>query len=188
MTITLIRHAKVVINQRTKISALEMKAWVEEYDHAFVSHEVPMEKIIKHLKHADLVLASGLSRTKESLGLIGVKAKEHNSLFDEIALPTFENEAIKLYPKQWLMLLRFMLIFPGAKKHEILVKSRQRAKMAAMYLDRLVDEHQDVSLMGHGGMNWLMGKALEKLGWKCVENAQATKNWGYKVYEKKIKV
>jgi len=188
MTITLIRHAKVVINQRTKISAFEMKAWVEEYDHAFVSHEVPHETIIKHLKHADVVLASGLSRTKESLDLIGVKAQEYNSLFDEIALPTFENDSIKLYPKHWLRLLRFMLIFPGGKKHQILVKSRQRAKMAAMYLDRLVDEHQNVSLMGHGGMNWLMGKALEKLGWKCVQNAQSTKNWGYKVYEKRTKV
>jgi len=188
MTITLIRHAKVVINQRTKISALEMKAWVEEYDHAFVSHEVPNEKVINHLKHADVVLASALSRTKDSLSFIGLKAKEYNSLFDEIELPDFENDRVKLYPKGWLRLLRFMLIFSREKKHQSLLDAKQRAKMAAMYLDRLADEHQNISLMGHGGMNWLMGKALEKLGWKCVENAQSTKNWGYKVYEKKTKV
>jgi len=185
MTITLVRHAKVVINQRKKITAMKMKAWVEEYNHAFVSHEVPNKKIIKHLKQADLVLASALSRTIDSLDFIGVATKEENSLFDEIELPNFENNSIKLYPKIWLMLLRFMLLFPVGKKSKIVQESKQRAKMAAMYLDRLAHENENVSLMGHGGMNWLIGKELERSGWKCIENVQSTQNWGYKVYEKR---
>jgi hypothetical protein len=37
--------------------------------------------------------------------------------------------------------------------------------------------------MGHGGMNWLISKELEKMSWVCVEDEHSSKNWGYKVYK-----
>jgi broad specificity phosphatase PhoE len=183
MTILLVRHAKVVINQRKKMTAQEMKEWIKEYNHGFVSHEVPKEKVTNHLKYAKIIIASSLSRTEDSLKLIGLKAKEKNSLFDEIELPEFENNFIKLYPKKWLILYRSMLILRIGDKSKILQASKQRAKMSAIYLDRLAKENDNVALMGHGGMNWLMGKELENLGWKCVEDNMSKENWGYKVYE-----
>jgi broad specificity phosphatase PhoE len=187
MTITLVRHAKVVINQRKKITAIEMKAWIEEYNHAFVSHEVPNEIVVNNLKYADVVLSSALSRTIDSLKFIGVTPREENKLFDEIELPVldFKNSSIKLYPKMWLKIFRFMQVLPIVdKRSKILRESKLRSKMASLYLDKLAHESGNVSLMGHGGMNWLIGKELKKSGWKCIENVQSTKNWGYKIYEK----
>ena len=183
MTITLVRHAKVVINQRKKMTAEEMKEWIEEYNHAFVSHEVPKEKVQKHLKNTKMLIASSLSRTKESLKLIGLTPQEENSLFDEIELPDLKNKFIKLYPRKWLELYRFLSILRLGDKYTVLQTSKQRAKMSAIYLDRLAKENNHVALMGHGGMNWLTGKELAKLGWKCIEDNKSRENWGYKVYE-----
>ena len=55
----------------------------------------------------------------------------------------------------------------------------------ADYLITLAKTKQSVALMGHGGMNWLISKALEKEGWVCVDDAHSRKNWGYIVMKPK---
>ncbi|MCF6245014.1 MAG: hypothetical protein L3J43_08245 [Sulfurovum sp.] len=181
-TIILVRHARVAINDRRKITAKQMQRWIEEYNVAYVSQRRPDEQIITYLSHVDMLLGSTLMRTTESLKLIGLEATEENSLFDEIELPKMNNEFIKLYPKKWLKLFRMMMILPISNGFKILKDSNKRSKMAALYLDRLAQQNGNVGLMGHGGMNWLLGKQLKKLGWKCIEDADSSKNWGYAIY------
>ena len=183
MKITLIRHAKVLLDSTKKITASQMNTWVEAYNHAPIDTTLPNQEIIQHIKSADIVLASSLSRTFDSLAVIDVVPTEKNSLFDEIDLPEAKGTWLKLSFKTWLVLLRLMMLAGFGKKSKVYTEAKQRAKEASEYLIHLANTHESVALMGHGGMHWLVGKELQILGWKCVKQGGGSKNWGYKVYE-----
>ena len=183
MKIILIRHAKVLLDNTQKITAFEMNTWVEAYNHAPIDITLPSKEVIRQIKGADVVLASSLSRTADSLAVIGVEPTEKNSLFDEIDLPQAKGTWLKLSSKTWLVLLRLMMLAGYGKKSKVYTEAKQRATEVSEYLIDLANKHESVALMGHGGMHWLMGKELERRGWECVEQGGGSKNWGYKVYE-----
>jgi len=160
-----------------------MNAWVEAYNHADIETTLPSKEVIEYIKGADVVLASNLSRTTDSLAVIGVEPTEKNNLFDEIALIETKGTWLKLSAKTWLVLLRLMMISGFGKKFKVYTEAKQRAKKASEYLVELANNHECVALMGHAGMHWLMGKEMQRLGWKCVEQGGGSKNWGYKVYD-----
>ena len=186
MKIILIRHAKVLLDSTQKITASEMNAWVEAYNHAPIDTTLPSKEVIEHIKSADIVLASRLSRTFDSLAVIDVVPREKNSLFDEVALPEAKGTWLKLSSKTWLVLLRLMMLAGFGKKSKVYTEAKQRATEASEYLIDLASKHESIALMGHGGMHWLVGKELTPLGWECVEEDGGSKNWGYKVYNIKI--
>jgi len=159
-----------------------MNIWVEAYNHAPIDITLPSKEVVSHIKCADMVLASSLSRTADSLAVIDVVPKEKNSLFDEVTLPESKGTWLKLSSKTWLVLLRLMMLAGFGKKSKVYTEAKQRATRASEYLVALSNKHDSVALMGHGGMHWLMGKELESLGWECVEQGGGSKNWGYKVY------
>jgi len=183
MKITLIRHAKVLLDNTQNITASQMNTWVEAYNHAPIDTTPPNKEVIHHIKESDVVLTSSLSRTSDSLAVIDVVPTEKNSLFDEVELPESKGTWFKLSSKTWLIILRLMMLAGFGKKSKVYTEAKQRAKKASEYLIALGNKHENVALMGHGGMNWLMGKELERLGWKCVKQGGGSKNWGYKVYD-----
>jgi len=184
MTITLIRHAKVLAKEDKRLHASEMPRWVEHYNTAPIDGTLPKSTVIQHIKNANIVVASSLSRTHDSLALLGVEANATESIFNELEVPAGKIPYIKLYPRQWLVILRLMMLVGMGKGSSSLKASKTRAVKAANDLIALTQTKQSIALMGHGGMNWLIAKVLEKEGWSCIEDAHSSKNWGYKVYEK----
>jgi len=182
LKIILIRHAKVLLDNTQKISSSQMNTWVEAYNHAPIDTTLPSKEVIHYIKGADVVLASSLSRTFDSLSVIEVEPTEKNSLFDEIDLPQAKGTWLKLSSKTWLLLLRLMMLAGFGKKSKVYTEAKQRAKRASEYLIHLANTHESVALMGHGGMHWLVSKELERRGWECVEQSGGSKNWGFKVY------
>ena len=185
MTITLVRHAKVLATENTRLYASEMPQWVEHYNTAPIEETLPQGgAVIQHIKSANVVVASSLSRTHDSLALLGVEPSVRDSVYDEAEVPAGKIPYIKLYPRQWLVVLRLMMLVGMGKGSSSLKSSKGRAVQASKELIILAKTKQSVMLLGHGGMNWLIAKVLEKEGWDCVEDAQSSKNWGYKIYEK----
>jgi len=182
MTITLIRHAKVLAKEDTKLYASEMTQWVEHYNTAPIDETLPKSEVIQHIKSANVLVASSLSRTHDSLALLGTEANVKESIFNEAEVPAGKIPCIKLYPRQWLVILRLMMLVGIGKGSSSLKASKIRAVQAANELITLAESKENVALMGHGGMNWLIAKVLEKSGWGCVEDGHSSKNWGYKVY------
>ena len=182
MKLILIRHAKVLLDTTQKISSSQMNTWVEAYNKAPIDTTLPSKEVIEHIKGANIVLASILSRTADSLALIGVEPREKIPLFNEIDLPKAKGTWLKLSAKTWLIILRLVMLLGFGKKSKVYQEAQQKAKLASKYLIVLAKEHERVALMGHGGMHWLVGKELNALGWKCVEQGGGSKNWGYKVY------
>jgi len=183
MTITLIRHAKVLAKEDTRLYASEMPRWVEHYNIASIDETLPQSAVIQHIKRANVVVETSLSRTHDSLALLGVEANVRDSVFDEAEVPSGKIPYIKLYPRQWLVVLRLMMLVGMGKGSSSLKASKSRAVKATNELIALAQSKESVALMGHGGMNWLIAKVLEKEGWSCVEDAHSSKNWGYKVYK-----
>lgn len=161
-----------------------MNAWVEAYNHAPIDTALPNQEVVRQIKDANIVIASILSRTADSLALIGVEPREKNSLFNEIDLPETNGTILKLSPKTWLVILRVLMLLGFGKNSKIYKQAKQRAIKASAYLVELANRDKSIALMGHGGMNWLLGKELKKQGFKVTKESQGSKNWGYKVYER----
>jgi len=182
MTITLIRHAKVLAKEDERLYASQIPKWIEHYNTAPIDKSLPKDGVIDQIRSADIVVVSRLSRTHDSFALLGVEPNIVDSVFDEAEVPFGKIPFIKLYPKQWLVVLRLMMLVGVGKGSSSLKASKSRASKAAKELNLLAKSKQNIALMGHGGMNWLISKELEKMGWVCVEDVYSSRNWGYKVY------
>ena len=179
--ITLIRHAKVDIDNSEKINASSLKHWVEAYDVANIhTDSLPPKETIDVAKNADVILTSSLKRAVNSAKVLNVDTFERNELFNEAKIPDVKIPFLKFKPKTWLVILRVLLLFGLGKKDDSLQASKEQAKEASKKLLELTNEHENVVLVGHGGMNWLIRKALLKKGWSLEPNA-SNKNWGMTV-------
>lgn len=182
--ITLIRHAKVNIDNAKKINAYALQKWVKEYDVAPIHNKsLPSDATITLAKSADVVLTSSLKRAIDSASVLGLEVHEKNELFNEAAIPEVSIPYLKLKPKVWLVILRVLLILGLGKKNNSLKASKAQAKQAAQRLIAMSKEYKHVVLIGHGGMNWLMAKALLKEGW-VLEGKGSYENWGVSVFRK----
>jgi len=179
--ITLIRHAKVDIGNSEKINAHALQKWVEAYDVAPIHTEsLPSQETIALAQSADIVLTSTLSRAINSAKVLGVKVYEQSNLFNEAAIPKINIPFLKLKPKTWLIVLRGLLLFGLGKKDASLKVSKMQANEAAKRLITFSRKHDHVVLVGHGGMNWLLGKELLKEGW-ALEGKGSHEHWGVTV-------
>jgi len=179
--ITLIRHAKVDSDNSQKIDALSLQKWVDEYDIAPIhSDSLPSKETVALAENADVLVTSTLSRAIDSARVLGVEVYEQNILFNEADIPQVNIPFLKLKPKSWLVILRVMLLLGLGKKDVSLKASKLKAKEASKRLVELSKEHKHVVLVGHGGMNWLMGKVLVREGW-VLEGKGSHENWGVSV-------
>ena len=180
--IVLMRHAKVDIDNSKKIDALSLQKWIADYDIAPIDrHNLPLAKTITLAQNAELVVSSTLPRAIDSAQVLGVEIHEKNSLFDEAAIPNVRLPFFKFKPKTWLVILRSLLFLGLGKKDTSLKASKIQAKKAAQKLILYTQAYDNVLLIGHGGMNWLIGKSLEKEGWKLEDKAEHT-NWGVTIF------
>jgi hypothetical protein len=94
-----------------------------------------------------------------------------------VAIPNLKMPFFRFTLKTWLIILRVLLLFRIKIDGISLSDASNRAKVASKYLILLTYEYDTVVLIGHGGMNWLMKKALLKDGWK-LEGKASFKNFG----------
>ncbi len=167
MQIDLIRHAKVDLESSQKIDASALREWVKAYDTApIIKTNLPPQETLKAIKNAQIILTSSLRRTHDTADLLSAEISEQSALFDEVALPSVDIPFLKLRPKSWLILLKVLLIFGIGKRDNSLKASTQQAQRATNHLLSLAQTYDHIALIGHGGMNYLIGKALQKRGWR----------------------
>jgi phosphohistidine phosphatase SixA len=176
--IILLRHAKVDVANSTPMGSHDLQGWVYEYDYGSIDEKnLPDEETIALANSADVALTSTLRRAKDSAKVLGVSVHEESALFNEALIPEANIPLLKLKPKTWLVILRVMLLLGLGKKDTSLKTSKEQAKKAAEKLLLYTKENEKVLLVGHGGMNWLIRKRLEQLGWK-LQGKSSNKHWG----------
>ena len=176
--ITFIRHAKVNKDSSTPITAQMLKHWEKAYNDAPIIDEIPQnEDLHQVLNEVDFVFSSTLRRSKDSLALLNVTVNESHSLFNEAQIPALEGDFIKLTPTKWLVLFRLLSLLGFGRWAVTLKKTKAQAKEAASMLIKQTIEYDNVVLMGHGVMNWLISKELQVLGWE-IQGKSEHHNWG----------
>ena len=183
MTITLIRHAPVIADWDTRLSASQLREWIVRYDTLPIDTTSPEPSVYTIVKKADWIIASSLSRTADSLAVLDAVADEKNALFDEAPIPSGKGRWLRLRPMQWLMYYRWLWMAGLLRGDASFSAVRGRAKKAA---ERLIDQaqtHGDVVLMGHGGINHLIGRVLRQRGWELQQKG-GVKNWATARYTK----
>ena len=179
--IILIRHAKVDMDNSQKIASTSMKHWVKAYDMAELCTESkPTQKTIDVVNSVEVVVTSSLKRAIDSANVLGPDIYESNAIFNEASIPDVDIPFLKFKAKTWLVILRVLLLFGLGKKDASLKASKLQAKEAVKRLLALVDAHENVVLVGHGGMNWLIRKGLMNEGWTLEPDA-SNSNWGLTV-------
>ena len=179
--IILIRHAKVDIENSKKIDAVSLKNWVKMYDNAEIYVDsLPTQKTRDLVDQADIVVTSKLQRTIATAKVLGANIYESNALFNEADIPEIEIPFLKFKPNSWLVIVRVLSLLGFGKAAVSLKTSKLQAKEGSQRLMEFSKEHTIVVLVGHGGMNWLLRKALVKEGW-TLQADPSSKNWGMTV-------
>ena len=176
--IIFIRHAKVQMDKSSPITAKMLKSWETAYNNAPIFQELPQNDALHQaFNEVDFVVCSRLRRTIDSVELLGISVDESNTLFNEATIPTLEGKWIRLRPTQWLVLFRILSLFRIGRWARTLKETKADAYEASQRLLELSKEHQNIILMGHGVMNWLIRKELMKTGWRS-EGKDDHRNWG----------
>lgn len=185
MEISLIRHGKSKHIANDKINCNEFTHWVKKYDESGVFEEnfYPLETLQK-IEKANIVITSDLKRAIDSAKLLKPNSKIVSSfLFRETELPvlTTRRWGLKLKPRLWSVILRCLWFSGYANKCESLSHAKQRAKKAAEELIGYAEEHQSVAFVGHGFINLLIAKELQRLGWQGKRKTDS-KHWKCTTY------
>ncbi len=176
--ITLVRHAPVIADWDVRLSSSQLRGWIDDYDTAPIDTALPDLSVQALLRHADYVVASSLRRTHDSLAVLNITPDETDPLFDEAPVPSSDGHLLRLKPHQWLVWYRVLWMLGLLRGDASFRTLRTRAGRAADRLIALAEEHGEVVLMGHGGINHLIGRVLRKRGWKMVTRG-GVKNWGF---------
>ena len=186
--ITFIRHAKVKMDNKTKIDATSLPQWIYDYDDASLDEDsLAPNKTIEAVENADFVLTSKLQRTIDTAYLLGLEINEQNELFDEATVPTINIPFLKFRPVTWLTLIRIFLLFELTKKRSRIKESRDDAKKATEHLVTLTSKYDNIVVVGHAGKNWLIRKELLKMGWR-LEVKSSNRNWGVTVLTNSLEI
>ena len=176
--IVFIRHAKVNMDSSKAIYAKALKQWEESYNNAPIHQDIkPDESLVVIVHSASYVLSSTLRRSLDSLSMLSVVPDEANPLFNEAAIPKLKGSVIKLKPVHWLLLFRILSLLGIGRWARTLKATKSDAHKAAERLIEISKEHQEIVLMGHGVMNWLIRKELSKQGWRS-KGKERHSNWG----------
>lgn len=185
MKITLIRHGRSKHIDNSKMTIDEFSQWVRKYDDSGIFEEdsYPLETI-ERIETANIVITSDLKRSIESAKLLNPNIMAICSpLFreTELPIPTAKLWGIRLNPIIWAVILRCLWFIGYSSRSESLGCAKQRAQEAAKVLAEYAQVHKAVAFVGHGFINQLIGKELQKMGWvgNGITNSH---HWGCTIY------
>jgi len=181
--IILIRHAKVEIPRHIPLYAKEIGMFVERYKYAEIDKEKPSLRVNKMLNDSDKIFCSELRRSVDSLALLGKRADVEDRVFNEVEMPYPRFKWFKLYPDIWLILFRALWFLGYSTHSEPFKEAKVRAEKATKKLIDASTSNMTISLLGHGGMNRLIGKELVEQGWRK-KSGLGIRNWSYVIFEK----
>ena len=180
MEIVLLRHGKPRIDLNGYLSVKDFKQLVEDYAQSGIQ-DTPDDKL-KNKFSDHLVICSDLVRSMESAKKLDLNNIHLSDvLFKEADLPHFDNNFLKLPVAAWVVLLRVLWLFGFKKNGESFLRAKERSKRAAEQLIGLAEQNEKIIVVGHGLMNRLIGKQLQKKGWVDAERAGKS-YWEFRRY------
>lgn len=143
MTITFIRHSKVIFEWKAFYHSHDFDMACRYYDNASTLSSGSLKLAGKS------VYISEMKRAEETAQnfLIGEKELIRTALLDEIPLNSFMDTRIKLPTFIWMIAGRLQWYFNGSRQAEIRKKSKLRINH---FLNLLEEKNEDCTIIGHG--------------------------------------
>ncbi|KFN18218.1 phosphoglycerate mutase [Aeromonas bestiarum] len=175
------RHGQPKLAETDKMSALEMKNWIEQYDSSDITNH-PIPDASKQLAAtAVVIVSSNLPRALTSVQALGLKPALVDTLFREAPLPCCHWKLPRLSPFTWVFILRILWLWGYSHRVESVGTAKMRASAAAERLQSLASEGP-VLLLGHGFMNRMIARQLEADGWTR-QTGNGSQYWNAMVYQ-----
>jgi len=182
MQITLLRHGKPTVELAGTARAKDLAAIAKAYDASGIV-DLPPPETLAELRHANYVVCSDLPRSVESAHALGFgQLHVADSVFRESALPHFDSGSIALPITAWVTICRVLWLAGFSQNGENYTAAKARARQAAIRLIALAEAHDNVLLVGHGLMNYLIAQQLRANNWRGPAKP-GKRFWEYGVYE-----
>lgn len=180
-TIILMRHGQPKLATTEKISMLEMKDWIEHYNHSEIIRHPAPDASTQLAATATVLVSSNAPRALTSVQALGLEPAVVDAMFCEAQLPHGDWRFPRLSPFTWAFIFRVLWLCGYSRNVESAGAARQRANTAAQRLQSLAGEGP-VLLLGHGVMNRMIAKQLLADGWTC-QQRNGSRYWSASVYQ-----
>ncbi|EJM48147.1 hypothetical protein [Pseudomonas sp. GM48] len=175
------RHGQPKLAATEKISALEMKDWIEQYNRSEITHHPVPHASMRLAATATVIVSSSAPRALTSVQALGLKPALVDALFGEAQLPCGHWKLLRLSPFTWAFILRVLWLCGYSRSVESAGAAKMRASTAARRLQSLSNEGP-VLLLGHGFMNRMIAKQLVADGW-VRQKRNGSQYWSATVYQ-----
>lgn len=180
-TIILMRHGQPNMATTEKISMLEMKDWIEQYNRSeIIRHSAP-DASLRLAAAATMIVSSSAPRALTSVEVLGLKPAVVDALFCEAQLPNGRWRFPRLSPFSWAFIFRVLWLCGYSSGVESFGAARRRASAATQRLQSLACEGP-VLLVGHGVMNRMISQRLLANGWTR-QRRNGSRYWSASVYQ-----
>lgn len=180
--IILMRHGQPSLTHVDKVSAFEMKRWIEEYEKSEIVEQSAPEASAEMAKTASVIVSSNAPRALTSLRALRLQPKLVDDLFREAELPYGSWRRPRLSPFTWVLIFRILWLCGFSEKVEPNRNAKVRAGAAAQQLQSLANQGT-VLLVGHGFMNRMIAKQLKAAGWTR-QHSTGSRYWGAMRYQR----
>jgi len=178
--IILMRHGQPNLAVVNKVSALDMKRWIEQYNLSEIIDQPAPEASVQLAATAQVVVSSSAPRALTSVRALGLQPTLVDAIFCEAQLPHGRWRLLRLSPFTWAFILRISWLCGFSGTVESVRQARIRATEAAQQLQSLASAGP-VLLLGHGFMNRMIAKQLEAAGWTR-QKRNGNRYWSAMVY------
>jgi broad specificity phosphatase PhoE len=173
-SVILARHGKPALSRRRMLSADEYREWWADYEIGGLEEgQSPPDRLKQAAERAAFIIASTRQRSIETAQAIADgRAFAEDPLFIEAPLPPPHWPGwLKLSPRVWGVVSRvWWHAFDHHDQQETRHEAERRAEEAARQLAELAAGGQDVLVLAHGYFNRMVGMALRRQGWRCVDD------------------
>jgi broad specificity phosphatase PhoE len=167
MEIVLVRHGEPEFSAQqgsARVKATDMPGWIAGYDASGIIPEPNCHALLTD-KRSAFVISSPLPRARASLQAMNLTPDLIADDLREAPLPVFNLPFLRLSPQAWLVLFRLCWLTGALAGPESKKQTVQRAEKMAHMLIAQAQQHERVISMGHGVINRLIARELEKAGW-----------------------
>lgn len=184
MKIVLLRHGKPKVADFNRMTGIEFGAWIKSYNEAPLDELcLPPAGSMHIAKECNAAVCSTLVRSIESSKHLELTSKVDVSHdFVEAGLPNYPIFKLKFSVHFWLVLFRVMWFLGCAPNSESYSQAKERAKRCSDKLESIAKEYDSVVFVGHGILNRLISKELQKRGWQGPVKTPSA-YWQFAVYE-----
>jgi broad specificity phosphatase PhoE len=172
--VILARHGQPALSRKRMLSADEYREWWADYEMGgLLDGQTPPESLRLAAERAGFIIASTRLRSVETARAVaGGRTFAEDALFIEAPLPPPHwPKWFKLSPRIWGGVSRFWWWWFNHHDHqESRAEAQVRADEAARQLVELAAGGRDVLVVAHGFFNTMVGLALRRHGWRCVQD------------------